>query len=154
MMTLNATLRDLAAKETYLLVSLLRTEFYAHSGMLLPCHMYAAHQFPRMIPCEIKLRMVVQTQLGHSLFQGEAAALQKIRHDHVVDLIGFGNAELSFAADKNHLTPVEYIALEPLKDWNAVLNFIPIQNSVIRQIFKRIVETVLFIRSKFTRKYQ
>lgn len=147
-MAFSATLRDLATKETYLLVSFLRTEFYAHCGMLLPCHIYTAHQFPKMIPCEIKLRIVAHNELGQFLFQGEAATLQKIRHDHVVDLMGFGNAEVFFTTSKSHPALAEFIALEPLKDWNTMLNFIPIQDSVIRQIFKRILETVLFIHSK------
>lgn len=143
-------LEDSFSGKTYLLLSCINTEFYSPCGFLVPCAVYKAQLIPDMSYCEIKLTTHLGKTEEFSVFGEEIYILKKIRHKHVVELIGTGNAVLSAvdASSKTVLGNIQYLALEWLYDWSSYLNYFSISDSAVRKIFKKIVKTVSFIYSE------
>lgn len=143
----NLVLEDSIRGQTYLLLSYVETEMRGSGETPVLCGTYRAQRLSDSSYCEVKLNTIPN---GCSVFRPEVETLLKIKHKHVVELIGEGQGVLKFLGISGRVEEkkVEYIALELLYDWNSYLNYITIPDSSVRKIFKKVVKTAAFISSK------
>ena len=137
----------------YLILHNLGQEYCPFQGYSVLFNKYKALVFPIMIHCEVKIDMSnidMKQFKDHSLLQYEAKTLERIKHNHVISIISSGIGKMIIVKNftRIELSKVNFIATELLYDWNGYLNYVFIHESIIRQIFKKICKTSVFIFSK------